>query len=414
MTPVTRIQGLKRSEGGLLIWLWYRISRTALQECRRQFVRRAEDILTVVSRLTHMRNSLCLALAVLTVVAASKCSDVARVSVGHPPSVEAVSTDLGVMKSPAGIAFDGANIWVAGDGRITKIRASDGFRIGTYDVDSGPLAATYDGLNIWVANFSADDLSKIRASDGKHLATWATDHNPEGLAFDGDNIWVGNCGANTVTVMRSSDGSTVATIPIKGCPNGLTLDGKNVWVSSFTAGIVSRIRVRDRKVTGTFAVGTGPHGITFDGENVWVANGFCPPRFSVEPLAVIDLPTNPLRNTARLTTSQIEDACRMGRTSSHTVTKLRARDGKTLATIQVGLTPRGMAFDGKNIWVANSGSDSVMRIRPSDGAITGTFSVGPAPRSILFDGASIWVTNSGGNTVTRLQSSGTCKDRNQC
>ena len=42
---------------------------------------------------------------------------------------------------PYGIAFDGANIWVAnyGSNNVTKLRASDGAVLGTFAVGTNPL-----------------------------------------------------------------------------------------------------------------------------------------------------------------------------------------------------------------------------------------------------------------------------------
>jgi hypothetical protein len=67
----------------------------------------------------------------------------------------------------------------------------------------------------------------------------------------------------------------------------------------------------------------------------------------------------------------------------------------------VGTYPYGIAFDGANIWVANTDSNSVSKLRPSDGAVLGTYAVGSWPHGIAFDGAKIWVANSGTNTVSR-------------
>jgi DNA-binding beta-propeller fold protein YncE len=48
-------------------------------------------------------------------------------------------------------------------------------------------------------------------------------------------------------------------------------------------------------------------------------------------------------------------------------------------TFNVGDFPYGVAFDGANIWVANSGSDTVTKLRASDGEVQGTFNVGESP-----------------------------------
>jgi YVTN family beta-propeller protein len=49
-------------------------------------------------------------------------------------------------------------------------------------------------------------------------------------------------------------------------------------------------------------------------------------------------------------------------TLSNDVTKLRARNGATLATIPVGNGPQNVAFDGANVWVSNSVSDTVSKL----------------------------------------------------
>jgi len=48
----------------------------------------------------------------------------------------------------------------------------------------------------------------------------------------------------------------------------------------------------------------------------------------------------------------------------------------------------GIAFDGTNIWVANSGGNTVTKIRASDGSLVGTYHVSN-PWGIAFDGATI-------------------------
>ena len=48
-------------------------------------------------------------------------------------------------------------------------------------------------------------------------------------------------------------------------------------------------------------------------------------------------------------------------------------------SFSVGSNPVGVAFDGANIWVANTSSNNVTKLRASDGALQGTFSVGAVP-----------------------------------
>src|SRR5271165_4200477 len=73
---------------------------------------------------------------------------------------------------------------------------------------------------------------------------------------------------------------------------------------------------------------------------------------------------------------------------------------QTGTTFSVGTGPKGVAFDGANIWVTNSNSNNVTKLRAADGANLGTFNVGSIPIGVAFDGANIWVANENSNTVT--------------
>ncbi len=94
--------------------------------------------------------------------------------------------------------------------------------------------------------------------------------------------------------------------------------------------------------------------------------------------------------------------------SSNNVTKLRARDGACVGTctFPVGTFPNGIAFDGENVWVANQ--SDLTKLRTSDGANLGTFPFnGDSPQGIAFDGANIWVNSDGAQSLqlTKLRAS---------
>jgi hypothetical protein len=266
--------------------------------------------------------------------------------------------------NPNGVAFDGANIWVAnaGSNSVTKLRASDGANLGGFAVGTSPRGVAFDGANIWVANSVSNNVTKLRASDGASLGTFTVGTSPLGVAFDGANIWVANSGSSNVTKLRASDGECVGTctFTVGFFPGGVAFDGANIWLTNGANG-VTKLRATDGLNFGTFPVGSGPIGVAFDGANIWVANN-----------------------------------------SSGNVTKLRASDGACVGTctFSVGTNPNGVAFDGANIWVAIGGN--VTKLRASDGAFLGSFPVGIDPTGVAFDGTNIWVTNASSNNITRL------------
>ncbi len=68
--------------------------------------------------------------------------------------------------------------------------------------------------------------------------------------------------------------------------------------------------------------------------------------------------------------------------------------------VATGVNPYGVAYDGKNIWVSNNGSNTVTKIQASTGTVLATVSVGSHPRGVVFDGINIWVANYGSDTVS--------------
>jgi hypothetical protein len=273
------------------------------------------------------------------------------------------SVNYSAGSTPAGVAFDGANIWIADASAnvVTKLLASSGATAGTYAVGTNPDSVAFDGVNVWVTNSESNNVTKLLASTGATLGTFTVGTSPVGVAFDGINIWVANNGSGNVTKLLASTGATIGTYPVGTNPSGVAFDGTNIWVTNNGSGNVTKLLASAGAVVGTYSAGTNPAGVAFDGSNIWVANN-----------------------------------------GSGNVTKLLASTGATAGTFPAGTNPGGVVFDGVNIWVANSGSDNVTKLTAATGAVVGTYTVGNSPNGAAFDGSNIWVANQGDNDVTRI------------
>jgi len=272
---------------------------------------------------------------------------------------------------PDGLAFDGANIWVANtvNQTVSKLRASDGAVQATINVPFGqdPGVMAFDGANMWVANPGFNTVIKLRASDGENLGRFTVGFAPYAICFDGANVWVANLGDNTVTKLQASDGANLGTYTVGHRPAAIVFDGVNIWVANELDQTLTKLRPSDGAILATFNA-PGATGLAFDGLNLW----------AVSPQGV--------------------------------AAKLRPSDGQILGSFTLGGEPWAIAFDGNNLWITDirPPNKSVIKVRPSDGAVLGTFSVGNSAATtavgnvIVFDGASIWVTNGVDNTITRL------------
>jgi hypothetical protein len=131
---------------------------------------------------------------------------------------------------PAGVAFDGANIWVANhtSNSITKLQANDGTVLGTFAAGNGPQVAAFDGANIWIADYLGNNVTKLRASDRVLLGAFDVGSGPQGVAFDGANGWVTNTGSQTVSKLRAADGTLLGTFPVGLDPTFVACDGTSI------------------------------------------------------------------------------------------------------------------------------------------------------------------------------------------
>src|ERR1700682_5072196 len=84
---------------------------------------------------------------------------------------------------------------------VTKLRASDGTLLGTFTVGAKPLGVAFDGANIWVANHGSANVTKLKATNGSTIGTFAVGSCPYYLAFDGAHIWVADECSNTLSKM---------------------------------------------------------------------------------------------------------------------------------------------------------------------------------------------------------------------
>jgi hypothetical protein len=279
------------------------------------------------------------------------------------------STSFRVGAQPTGMLFDGNYVWISNNSSnsVTKLQPDDGTVLGTFSTGSYPVGLAFDGVNIWVADFgfngAGNTATVLSARTGRPVpfSPVPVGQGPRGLAFDGANIWAADSAGGTVTKVRASGGMLLGTYKVGPGPECVAFDGENIWVTNRDDSSLSKIRASDGKLMGMFTVGSGPFGITFAAGHIWVAN------------------------------------------ADSNVTELNL-DGSILRTAAVGNGASWVTFDGANIWVASQNSHTVTEVRASDGKVLGMFPLSGNPWGVAFDGANIWVSNFMGGNVWKLYS----------
>lgn len=154
-------------------------------------------------------------------------------------------------------------------------------------------------------------------------------------------------------------------------PQLLKADGADVWVANFSANTVSRVRASDGKQLETWTGATEAFGVLAATGRIFV--------------------TAPL-----------------GPGLLYRIDPTQAAGVVTTVSTNLGFGPRGIAFDGTQIWTANSGG-SISIVTPGATIPWTVTTVGTgfnSPKGALFDGANIWVTDTFANTLLKLSAAG--------
>lgn len=241
--------------------------------------------------------------------------------------------------------------------RVATLQWYDSNRTGVgLNFGQQAVALVCDGAHMWVT--VGNSLIKFRPSDITILGTFSTQAGGTAgpLTFDGANIWVGISDNPVILKFRASDGALLGMFSLPGIAQHLAFDREHIWVA-YGDKLVS-LRPSDGVILEVVDLGNQIQGIAAANFWIWVT------------------------------------------LSNGTVRRVIPFEDVTFGPYTVGIDPRGIAFDGANMWVANSGERSVTKLRFSDGAALGSFAEClncGNPLQVAFDGVQMWVTTTTGH-----------------
>lgn len=231
----------------------------------------------------------------------------------------------------------------------------EGSVINTYTFTSGADGTDliYDGLNIWAnAKSGSIGISKIDLS-GKVISTFTTPVNNYHSAFDGKNLWTTNYTAHSVTKYEFNNFlQTTYTIAGGVVPNGICFDGHNMWTYNTEGfGTTSYCKIKTNGTYSTYnSLDSDPNGIIYGSGFIYISS-----------------------------------------TDSNTVSKIDTITGAILKKYKLPITsPRGMCYDGDNVWISCSGNGitgGICRIDKLDNVNSVST---PAIYSMIYDGEDVW------------------------
>ncbi len=236
------------------------------------------------------------------------------------------------------------------------------------------------------------------------LGTTAVGSLPELVKSDGVDVWVANTGDGTVSQFSPSSNGVITTWTGAASPVGVLCAMNRVFITGLTSpGNLYMITPGGAPTANPVAtLGNFSYGIAFDGSLIWTANyggsvSIVTPGLTF-PWSVTTLSMGFIQPRGILW-----DGSNIWVTDNgaNTLLKLDA-SGSVLQTVTVGLSPEIPVFDGRNIWVPNYTDNTVTVVRSADGAVLATLNGNGlnGPQAAAFDGQRILVTNQAGNSVS--------------
>ena len=302
------------------------------------------------------------------------------------------ATYTGLTDTPGAMAFDGTNMWVAYEnsstGHISKV-APDGtvtttggvdpsFALGLFPQD-GHAAIAFDGTNMWVGatSYGNSTYKLDKVSPTGTVSSYTTNADVSGLAFDGSKIWAGNGSRGSSGQGLSTFSSTgVETTVLTGNSeaNDVAFDGTNMWTANLHAGSISEV-APNGTIIGSYPVTSNPHFISFDGSKMWYSDT----NAAEVGWSTLSGSTHLYSTGSYKLGKLVSDGTYMwgGDEISHAVVRV-ASDGSYVAFPVLSGNSDAVAFDGTNIWSANS-DDSITKITPMIAASSSSFSINIIP-----------------------------------
>lgn len=136
-----------------------------------------------------------------------------------------------------------------------------------------PAGIASDGAGVWVSSQSSGTLYRLNVSQAAPLTSKATGGTPRRVVLAGSTVCVADGTLNRVYTFASDGTGTVTNNNVgTAAPTSMVFDGTNLIVSVQTGAVTAYAMPGFTSAAG-ITLGSGTDSLLFDGRNVWIGNG---------------------------------------------------------------------------------------------------------------------------------------------
>jgi DNA-binding beta-propeller fold protein YncE len=191
----------------------------------------------------------------LVVLILASIINVASSTVASRPALDSAGND---------VMLEGKNVSIA-IGQIVKSFPSPG---------PSPAGLAWDGHDLWHADYQTDWVYKINPTTGAATVMFSPPGpDPGGLEWTQGYLWITDTNYNVIYKLNSTTGAIVKSFPSPGSgPLGLAWDGTYLWNADWETNMVYKLDTATGAVVMSFpSPDTYPYGLAWDGTNLWIA-----------------------------------------------------------------------------------------------------------------------------------------------
>jgi DNA-binding beta-propeller fold protein YncE len=185
-------------------------------------------------------------------------------------------------------------------------------------------------------------------------------------------------------------------IDVNQAPRHIEFDGTDLWL--IQSATVRRIRPSDGKTLNTWTGIIGLTAIVTAMGKIFIT---ADPGtlYMIDPLQSAGTPVTLTSSLGNLPLGIAFDGSQIWTANSSGSVSIATLNPTTVTTVSTGFTqPSGILYDGSNMWVTD-GAHTLLKLN-ADGSIAQTIPVGNSPGFPVFDGTNIWVLDFGSDSVT--------------
>jgi YVTN family beta-propeller protein len=276
-----------------------------------------------------------------------------------------------------------------GDNTVSVIDIQENKVISTLKVGKAPVgvAVSTKLKRVFISNVESNNISVIDAVNNKVIESIALQGSPVGLAMapDHNTLYVADWFSDSIIAINTADSRQRRELMVAKAPAGLVVsdDSNTLYVAARDSNEVAVVDTKSFAVIKRIAVGTHPFGVSINKDTLYVVNVYDNTISAINTHTWAETKIKVGEHPYCAVSSADNKTLYVSNTQDDTVSVIDLGTQKTVAVIDVGMTPEGISYDAANklVLTASWGENKVSVIEARTNTLKGHINTGDKSRA---------------------------------